>query len=304
VPRRISALLDNPYFLLVFAGLCWSGNHVVGRAIAGHVPPLGISFLRWLVPVIVMWPFVRGHLRRDWPQIRAHWRAILFLTLTGGALFTVLQYVGLQHTTALNVSVLNSLSPVTMVAAAAVLFRDYMSPRQIAGVFVSLAGVLVVITRGDPDILHNFAFNKGDLFVIGSMTTWGVYSACLRLKPEIHWLSFLFIIAVVSAVASLPFAVAEAMSGFVLKFDLLTVFAVLYTALFAAFLAMAAWNRGVQLIGSNRAGPFLHLIAIYSAVLAGVFLGEHIGLHHVVGFVLILSGVWLAARRAASSSAA
>lgn len=296
--QRRFPLIDNPYLLLIFAGLCWSGNHVIGRAIAGHVPPLGISFLRWTLPVIVIWPFVTGYLRKDWPAIRQHWKAILFLTLTGGALFTVLQYTGLQHTTALNVSVLNSLAPVMMVASAAVLFRDYMSPRQIVGVFVSLAGVLVVITRGDPDILHNFAFNAGDLLVIGSMTTWGVFSACLRLKPAIHWLSFLFIIALVSAIASLPLAVAEAMSGFVFKFDLLTVFAVLYTAIFAAFLAMAAWNRGVQLIGSNRAGPFLHLIAIYSAALAGVFLDERLGLHHIVGFVLILSGVWLAARRA------
>jgi drug/metabolite transporter (DMT)-like permease len=289
--------LDNPYFLLLFAGLCWAGNHVIGRAAAGHVPPLGLSVLRWLLPGLVLWPFVRANLRSDWPTIRKNWRILVPLALGGGALFSMLQYVGLQHTTALNSAVLNSLAPVFMVITAAVFFADFLVPRQIAGVAVSLLGVLAVISRGDPQILKHLEFNQGDVLIVINMAVWGVYSACLRLKPAMHGSSFLLVLAFVSTIASLPFAVVEAMSGFVFKFDALTIFTVLYVASFSGFFALASWNRGVELIGSNRAGPFLHTIPFYGAVLSGVFLGERLGVYHVIGFAMILTGVWLAARR-------
>src|SRR5262245_48341424 len=102
-------LAGNPYLLPAFASLAWSGNHILGRAIEGKVPPLGISTVRWLIPALLLWPFVRHHVKRDWPAIKARWGIMLWLGITGGALFSALQYVGLQFTTALNVSVLNSL---------------------------------------------------------------------------------------------------------------------------------------------------------------------------------------------------
>ena len=108
---------DNPYLLLATAALFWSGNHITGRAIHGEVPPIGISALRWALPSIVLFFLARAHIQRDWPAIRAHWKVMLWLGVTGGALFTTLQYVGLQYTSALNVSVLNSLVPVLIVAA-------------------------------------------------------------------------------------------------------------------------------------------------------------------------------------------
>src|ERR1039458_8284910 len=107
--RVAGLMLANPYVLLAFASLCWSGNHIIGRAIAGHVPPIGISTVRWAIPALALWPIARSHLRRDWPQIKPYWRLMLWLGLTGGALFSALQYVGLQYTNALNVSGLNLL---------------------------------------------------------------------------------------------------------------------------------------------------------------------------------------------------
>ena len=102
-------LFGNAYLLLALASLCWSGNHLMGRAIAGHVPPLTISTLRWLLAAAVLYPFVHEHLKRDWPLIRAHVGVLAYLSLLGGGLFGALQFVGLQLTTALNVSVMNSL---------------------------------------------------------------------------------------------------------------------------------------------------------------------------------------------------
>jgi drug/metabolite transporter (DMT)-like permease len=294
---RAGELAGNAYLLLALASLLWSGNHVVGRAIAGIVPPIGISTARWLLPVIVLWPFARPYLARDWPGIRSHWRLLLFLGVTGGAIFTVGQYVGLQYTTALNVSVLNSLTPVVIVAWGAAIFGDRLKPRQYIGIATSFCGVLAIVSKLEPKTLLDLTFNRGDIIIVGNMALVGVYTSYLRRLPPIHWLSFIFVFALISAVGTLPFAVWEHLSGFVFRPTALAVFAVLYVAIFPSVISYAAYTRGVELIGPNRAGPFLHLIPLYSALLASAFLGERLMAYHAAGFCLILAGVWLAARR-------
>jgi drug/metabolite transporter (DMT)-like permease len=121
----------NPYFALALAALFWSGNHIVGRAIAGHFPPLTISTIRWFIPAIILWIAGRSRIEQDWPLIRRHWIIMLWLGSTGGILFTALQYVGLQYTSAVNVSILNSLVPVLIIAASALIFRDRIFPGQL-----------------------------------------------------------------------------------------------------------------------------------------------------------------------------
>lgn len=290
--------LANPYLLLALASLFWSGNHIVGRAIGGHVPPLAISTIRWAIPAAVLWAFAHRQIRADWPTIRAHWKIMLWLGATGGALFTALQYVGLQYTSALNVSVLNSLVPVLIVATAAALFRDRVSARQIAGIAISSIGVLVIIAHGEIETLRALGFNWGDLIIVFNMMVFAIYAVYLRLRPQIHWLSFMFMLAVISTGGTLPFFIWEALSGNTLKFDLTTVAALAYVAIFPSVIAFAAWNRGVELIGASRAGPFVHLVPVYTAVLAGALLGEHLYAFHVTGFALIIAGVWLASKRA------
>ena len=286
------------YLLVAVSALCWSGNHILGRAIAGHVPPFAISTIRWLLPALILWPFARPHLKRDWPAIRQHWKLILFFGLIGGALFGALQYVGLQYTTAINVSVLNSLVPVLIGAAGVALFGDWLTRAQMLGISVSLAGVLVIISKASLTTLGSLGFNWGDLIILFNMGMWAVYSACLRLRPALHWLSFTFMLAVISGLATLPFWVLEHASGLVLQPTLLTVGALAYVSVFPSLVAYACWNRGVEMIGANRAGVFLHLVPLYSAGLAGLLLGESLMLYHIAGFLLILGGVWLAARKA------
>lgn len=293
----LARTFNNPYLLLAVAGLCWSGNHVLGRAIAGQVPPLSLSAVRWLLPMAVLWPFAKPYLERDWPLIKSNWRVLAFLGGTGGALFGALQYLALQHTTALNASVLNSLSPVLIIAAGALLFRDRLSPMRILGIAVSLAGVLVVVTRLDLKTVSSLSFNTGDLLITFNMAVWGIYSACLRLRPNIHWVSVIYIVAAMSTVATMPLLVWEHSTGFTFQPTLMTALAILYVSFFPSLIAFVCWNRGVELIGPNRASPFLHLVVLYSAVLATVFLGERLMPYHVLGFFLILAGVALAARR-------
>jgi drug/metabolite transporter (DMT)-like permease len=302
-PNKTAAGLQNPFLLLALASLFWSGNHVIGRAMAGHVPPMGISVMRWLIPCLVLTPFLWPQLKRDWPAIRTHWRILLWLGLTGGALFTALQYVGLQYTTALNVSVLNSLVPVLIIGASGALFRERVTLMQLGGIVLSSLGVLVIITQGTVETLRRLSFNWGDLIILFNMIVFSFYAASLRLRPAMHWLSFLMVLGVITVVVTLPFWIWEMANGITFQPTLLTAGAVLYVSIFPSILAYAAWNRGVELIGANRSGPFLHLIPIYTAIVGAVLLGEVPRAHHAIGFALILAGVWLASVKPAPASA-
>lgn len=295
-PSPLRALWAKPYLVLVLASLCWSGNHLMGRAIAGHVPPLTISTLRWLLAAAILYPFVRPHLARDWPLIRERFGVMIYLSLLGGGVFGALQFVGLQLTTALNVSVMNSLGPLFIGAASAAMFGDRLTAGQLAGIVVSLVGVLAIISRLDPAVFTQLAFNIGDIIILINMVLWSVYSASLRWRPKIHPLSFMFTFALISGIAMLPAFAWEYSTGFRLQPTVLTFSAIAFVTIFSTITAFVFWARGVELIGPNRAGVFLHLIPIFSALLTGALLGEPLMGYHVLGFALILVGVWCAAR--------
>jgi drug/metabolite transporter (DMT)-like permease len=285
-----------PYALLALAMLCWSGNHVLGRMAAEHVPPFAISLVRWGVPLILLWPFARSHLRADWPLIFSHWAVLVFLGVTGGAIFGVLQYIGLKYTTALNVSLLNSLGPVAIAGVGAAMFGDRLTRAQIIGIAVSFAGVVLIVTRADPNRLAQLDFNWGDVLILANMAVFAVYSACLRWRPAIHWLSFTYVLAAVSTLATLPFFVGEQLAGLTPEPTLLTLGVLAYVSVFPSVVAYACWNRGVAELGMARAGITLHLIPPISAVLSYFALGEPLLGFHIAGFALILSGVFLATR--------
>lgn len=161
--------------------------------------------------------------------------------------------------------------------------------------------MLAIITKADPARLAGLSFDIGDVIILFNMAVWAVYSACLRMAPRIHWLSFAFVLAVISALGTLPAMAWEHASGYQLQPTLATLLAVLYVAIFPSFVGYAAWNRGVEAIGASRAGAFLYVIPLYSAVLASTFLGERLMAYHVGGFVAIVAGVTLAVRRAATA---
>jgi drug/metabolite transporter (DMT)-like permease len=286
------------YGLLCLAPLCWGGNHIVGRFIAGQVPPGGLSVIRWIITCLVLLPFALPHIRRDWPALMERRWPMFWLALAGGGVFGTLQFIGLAHTTALNVAVFNSVVPVCIILANLAIFRERVYWVQIEGIVISLIGVLAIIAKGDGSRLAELNFNGGDLLIIANMLLFGVYSSCLRLKPNVHWLTFVMALAVVSSVINIPLAAWEMSRGQVLQANTLTVLALLYTGIFSSAVAYAAWSVGVSAIGSGRSGVFLHLIPLYGAILSTLFLGEQIQPFHVAGLAAILTGVTLATRRA------
>jgi drug/metabolite transporter (DMT)-like permease len=244
--------------------------------------------------------FAFPHIKGDWPVIRAHWGILLWLGMVGGALFSAGQYIGLQYTTALNVSVLNSLVPVLIIATGAIIFRDRITTAQFGGILMSSVGVLVIIARGELSNLQRLAFNWGDIIIVFNMMAFAVYAVYLRKRPSMHWTSFLFVFGTISTLATLPFMIWEMAAGITFRPTWLTVFALGYVSIFPSLVAFAAWNRGVQLIGANRSGPFIHLVPVYTAIFGSVLLNEHLSIFHIFGFALIIAGVWIAARFSSS----
>lgn len=292
-----SRAFNNPFLMLALAGLLWSGNHIAGRAAAGHVPPVSLASLRWLLAAALLWPFVSQHVRADWPQIAKGWRRILALSLLGGATFSSLQFIALQHTSALNASIFNSFAPAVIVAGGALFFKERLGPLNLVGVALSFVGVMVIVSRADYETFAAFTFNKGDVILLANMGIWAIYSVFLRMRPAIHQMSFTFMLAVISGLSLIPFGVIEHVNGFTFKFDWLTLAVLAYVTVFSGALAYVFWNRGMENLGAARGGAFLHLIPFYGAVLATTLLGESLQFFHVAGCALILTGVWFAARR-------
>jgi drug/metabolite transporter (DMT)-like permease len=289
------------YVLLPLASLCWAGNHVIARAAGHHVPPASLAVIRWLIVLLLLVPFAWPHLSKDWPKIERHFGLLTLLAITGGGAFGTLQFVALHFTSAINMGVFSSVAPAFIVAASYILFGDRLRPLQLIGVCVSLTGVLAIVTHLDPSALLRLDINFGDLIIIANMTLWALYSACLRLRPEIHPLSFLSLMAAIAGLGNLPFAAWEYAVDYRLEADVLTVATILYAALFTTVLAYISWHRGVELIGAPTASAFLHTIPLFGAALATTLLGEPLRAYHIAGFVLIVCGVSLAARRSAAS---
>jgi drug/metabolite transporter (DMT)-like permease len=288
------------YLLLVGTALCWAGNHVTGRWMATDDPPIppgGLSAIRWALATLVLLPFAWSDIRQDWPRLVERSRLIWFLGLLGGAGFSFLQYYALRYTSAVNVGVMNSVGPAFIILAGMTIFRDRVRLPQLVGISVSLVGVLVIIARGDIAVLGALTFNAGDLIALVNMGIFAIYSACLRLRPQLSGLTFMTVMSAIASIGSVPVMIAESMVGDVIRPTAATAFAVVYTGLFTSVAAYLAWNAGVARLGAQRAGAFLHLVPLFGAGLAMLLLGEEPRLFHALGLLLIVAGVTLAARR-------
>jgi drug/metabolite transporter (DMT)-like permease len=290
----------GPLFLGA-AALAWSGNHVIARAIAGSVPVWSLNLVRWCLVASIIAVFGHRALKRDWPLLVSNLPVLIFLGAVGGGLFGTTQYVALQHTTVINMGVMNSIAPALIIGASFALFGDRVSWLQTLGILTSLAGVVVIISRLDAARLLALEFNAGDLLIFGNMVMWGVYSACLRLRPPVSVTSFLFVLAVVAACTNLPMAFVELARGEELDFtDAATAGAIAYMALFSSITAYLCWSRGIEIMGTARASAFLHLIPVFGATLGYLILSEPLEVYHAAGFALILAGVTLASRKQAA----
>jgi drug/metabolite transporter (DMT)-like permease len=295
-------IANQPYLLLCITALCWAGNAIVGRLAAGHIPPITLSFLRWSLAFLLVLPFAWKHLQRDWRAIGARLGTMVFLSIIGISAFNALQYWSLEHTTALNTLLLQSAGPLFVAVWSLILLGVRLTLAQAGGIALSLTGVLVILLHGDLTALTSIEFNKGDIIFTVALAIFGLYSVLSLKRPDIHGLSFIAFTFGCGAACLIPLLIWELLSRPVMQFDTSNLLMLFYVAVFPSTVAYLCYNRGVQLIGANRAAPFFHVVPLFGSAMAMVFLGERPQLFHVIGFALVLMGVFVASRKPASAN--
>ena len=295
-------LSNQPYLLLSLTSLFWAGNIVLGRYVAGHVPPMTLSCVRWIGAFFMLLPFAWPHLARDWPVLRARLPLMIGLSATGFAINNALSYWALQHTQALNALLIQSSGPLFVALWSLALFGVRLTWAQLAGIALSLIGVLTIIMGGDLTALAGIRFNKGDIMLAGALMSFGLYSALMPRRPVTHQLSLITFTTGCGALLLLPFAIWEYATGFTLKFDTVTITTVIYVVVFPSALAYLFFNRGIALIGPNRAAPFFHLMPVFGSAMAILLLGEQPRLFHLVGYLLVLAGIVIASRQTSAAA--
>jgi drug/metabolite transporter (DMT)-like permease len=295
--------MNRPYLLLTLAALFWAGNVVLGRFVAADFPPMALSFLRWGFACLFILPFAWPYLRADWPVICKHLPILTLLSLTGLSGYTAIAYLGLKYTEALNALLIQSSGPLWVALWSLILFGIRLTLSQTVGVGISLLGVLTILSRGDPVALSAIHLNKGDLIFTAALIIFGLYSVMAVKRPAIHPLAFMAFTSGYATVLMIPALIVEILSGHCPALSLNNALTLLYVAIFPSIVSYLFFNRGVELIGANRAAPFFHLIPVFGSVMAIVFLGERPQLFHAIGYALVLAGVAIAARRPAAQPA-
>ena len=303
IGRPLAALWSRAYLLLAMTALFWAGNSVVGRAARDLVPPAALSFWRWTFALALLLPLAWPHLKRDWPVLRAHWPVMAILGALGIGAFNTLLYTGLQTTTAINSMLIQSAQPALILIVGALVMRDRTTGRQIVGVAVSLAGVLIILSRGDAGLLLALQLNGGDATIAFAVLLWAFYSVTLRKRPPVHPLSFLAASNLVGVVVIIPVYAHEFWSGRLIVPATGSALAIAYVAIFPSFLAYLFFNRGVELIGSAATAQYMNVMPLMGAGLAMLFLGETLHLFHVAGLILVVAGILVAGRGVQSVAA-
>ncbi|WP_349362677.1 MAG: DMT family transporter [Roseitalea porphyridii] len=287
------------YVLLVLTTTFWGGNAVAGKLAVGHVSPMILTTLRWAIAVSILLVIAGPQFWADRRKVLRHLPLLFAYGATGFALFNITLYSALNYTTAINVAIWQAAIPMFIFLLNFIIFRTRITIAQMIGFILSVIGVAVVASGGSVERLMELAINFGDVLMALAGLLYAGYSVGLRYKPDLHWKTMMVAMAFAAMVVSLPFAYAEWQSPAGIVPDARGWMVVLYTAIFPAIIAQVFFIRGVEMIGSNRAGLFVNLVPVIGTVLAILVLGEVFGLHHALALVLVIGGIWLAERKPA-----
>jgi drug/metabolite transporter (DMT)-like permease len=280
--------------LLIFAVLFWSGNFIVGRGVHNEIPPMTLAFWRWAVALLIILPFSLGHIVRQYDIIRRNIKILTVLAILSVTNFSIFIYMALKLSTATNTVLINSMIPIFIVLVSWLGFKERITLRQSIGIAISLAGLMFIIANGNLSTLISVRFSKGDLWTICAGFSWALYSVLLRKCPiELNPQSFLTTLIIIGTLFISPFYIWEMSTGKTMNISKASIGSIVYVALFASILAYIFWNKAIQIIGANKTGIFIHLMPVFSIILAIIFLDEKLRGYHIKGAILIFSGILL-----------
>lgn len=280
------------YTLALLATMLWAGNFVVARAIAEAIPPWQCNFWRWVVALVVLMPFAWKPVQQDWVLLRRHWRYLLIMGIVGVTLLNTLIYKAGQTTESLNMALMVPAAPVVILLLSRVLYKEMITSARLAGLVVVLVGMLVLVSRGDWQRLAALQINSGDLWALGGVICFGVYSLFIRQRPaEISSLSFNMATFSLGVVVSLPFTIAEAIILPLPTLSAPVIVGTLYTGIGCSAMAFWLWTLAIDRIGPVQAGLVYYTLPIFTGIASVFILQEHVAWAQIVGGGLIIGGI-------------
>ena len=286
------------YFFLIFATLFWSGNFIVGKAASFfEIPPFTLNFYRWTFAWIILAPFTLKEIFKKRKYILDNFKLILILGITSITIFNSIVYYSLNFTQVISGVLMISTIPVMIIFFCWIFKIEKTNIYQILGVIFSLLGVIVIVAKADFEKLLSLNFNKGDLWMVVAMFSWAMYSALLRKKKfDLSHISFLQTIITAGLILLLPAYLIEMFLGYRTSIHLPFILTLSYVVIFPGLASFFFWIKGISIIGSNRSGIFLHLMPIFSTIMAMVIFNEQFMTFHLIGAILIVTGIVLSSR--------
>ena len=284
--------------MLIFSTLFWSGNFIVGKvASLFEIPPFTLNFYRWLCAWLILAPFTLNEIFKKRYYILENIKLITILGIASITIFNSIVYYSLNFTQVISGVLMISTIPVMIIFFCWIFRIENTNLYQILGVFFSLFGVMVILTKADLEILLNLNFNKGDLWMVVAMFSWAIYSALLRKKKfELSRIAFLQTIITAGLIFLLPAYFIEIMLGYKLNIHIPFLLTLSYVVLFPGLASFFFWIKGISIIGSNRSGIFLHLMPIFSTLMAIIIFKEKFMNFHLIGAVFIITGIVLSTK--------
>lgn len=294
--KLIARAWNNPWLLLSLCVAFWASNVVASRTAPGEVSPGVLAFLRWVVPSLIMTPLLARPMAAERAEISRGWLFILIASITAYTLYSVFFFGAGHLTSGVNIAMLCAVVPVFTIVFAWIFLGMRAGPVIMLALTVTIAGALIVATRGDFAVIRNFAFNAGDLMMIAASTMHAGYTVSLRKRPPLSPLVFFTVMCLVAMVTSLPILIGEIWIGQSFMPTWKGILIILYVGIFPTLLSQLFYMRGVELLGPQRTALFYNFVPVSGALMAVAVLGEPFAWYHAVGFALVLSGVVLAER--------
>jgi len=287
------------YIFLFLATLFWSGNFLVGKfASQSQVPPFSLNFYRWFFAWLILAPFTIQEIIKKKEYILGNYKYFTILGITSVTIFNSIVYYSLNFTQVISGVLMISTIPVMIIFISSILKIEKTNNFQILGVSCSFIGVVLIITKANYEIFLNLDFNKGDITMVFGMLSWATYSAMLKKKKhEISQLTLLEVVISFGFIFLIPIYIIEYQMGFRIVLDQNFYMILFYVVLFPGLLSFIFWIKGVALIGANRAGIFLHMMPILSAIMAMIIFNEKFMFYHMLGAMFILIGIILSNRK-------
>ena len=289
----------SAYLLLVLATLFWSGNFIVGKfATLFQLPPLTLNVFRWISVWLILMPFTYKEIYNNLPIIKKNWLVISFMGVITISTFNSVVYFALNYTQVINAVLVLAAIPAATIIFSALMKIERTNIFQLFGLFLSIIGIGSIISNGDIQKILSLSFNKGDLWMLVCVFTWALYSTLLKKnKFKFSQFSLIQLMVSVGVLFLIPQFFYEQSIGLEVNFNKAFFLILFYVVIFPAIAAYYCWQKGVQIIGPNRASMFIQLMPLFSAVMAIIIFNEKFELYHFVGATFIVSGIYLSNKK-------